>query len=226
MLYFETKGNDTYDGTVDWNRTHWFNVSFLTKRYVEYNKRFFGNLLPETIPIVIQETNKSALASTNLDLLDTRTNKIVSNTPQKEWNEKFHKVIVSEIVFKIVDWDTRFQLENALIHEMCHVWQVYCGIQQNPYNYMLETEDPNKKGHGKCYSEIAKKINKHSSNFEGFVVLNSRTGDELSNTLQSVEYSLKHHLRIPLKIRRYIERNGYYIVERRLIHKGHDRTKE
>lgn len=100
MLYFETKGNDTYDGTVERNRTHWFNVPFLTKRYVEYNKRFFDNLLPETIPIVIQETNKSALASTNLDILDTRTNKIVSNTPQKEWNEKFHKVIVSEIVLR------------------------------------------------------------------------------------------------------------------------------
>ncbi|MBQ1266712.1 MAG: hypothetical protein IIY06_08080 [Proteobacteria bacterium] len=41
--------------------------------------------------------------------------------------------------------------------------------------------------------------------------------------IRRVAYCLEYRLRIPLKTRRYLECHGYYITERRLVYRRHDR---
>lgn len=175
-LTLETLGNPYYNGVGDTNRGLWFNESTLRGTYSYFNNKYFSSSLPNLSFFLIINTTDSWYARTYTDLVDTQNNnQSVSNVPYCEWCESY-RVVVTGIVFRNFNWRDRFQLENALIHEMCHVWQVYNGIDQNPYKLMVELMCDN--GHGGKFKEIAEIITSLSKDDEGFVVTCKSSGDE------------------------------------------------
>ena len=160
----------------DKKREKWFNEAIIRRMYNGFNEKYFDSKLPEIPSFFITDTEDSWYARTYTVLVDTHDhNKNVSSLPAYEWCD-YYKVIVPCIVFKVFTWRDRFQLENALIHEMCHVWQIYEGIKQNPHELMIELMYET--GHGRKFKEIADKITSQSKDCEGFVVISKSSGDE------------------------------------------------
>ena len=178
MKVYETHGNIIYDGVRDYDVNKWFNVNFLHNKYDEYNLLFFGNKLPN-IEIIIIDTNKTALGSAVPDLIDTRTGNSVRYEPPENWDEKFHKVVITSIVIYNVKWKSRFHLENVLLHEMCHVYQVYVVQKQNPFEFDNESKVAN--GHGASFMKAAYLINLNDNNNKnyGFFVSTNKFNDEI-----------------------------------------------
>lgn len=165
---FETFGNCDYDGSRDYDINKWGNISFLEQRYTQYNKTYFESGLPSYIPISFGLEGKRALTSVIPHLQDSESKEILDDLPENLWNKDIHKMVATEIIFRKIHWGSRFQLENILIHELCHVWQIYKGIEQNPFDYMIEILHD--RGHGPKFKFIGSIVTEMSKFNEGFVV--------------------------------------------------------
>lgn len=150
----QSKQDEEYDGLSDTDSSSWFNVSFLKKKFAEYNRRFFGNRLINETPIVI---NSRSVHGGKLGCC------ILSKHPM------MNDVLVERIEIANKCFANRFCLEDTLIHEMCHVYQIHvlchCRLDELSADDKTSTGGP---GHGKKFSEAANMINNSPENKEKF----------------------------------------------------------
>ena len=151
----QPREQSTYDGLSDTDQNSWYNTTFFKKRYDEYNKRFFNNQLPSDLPVKkgrVSRGNNIAYCS----LTGNKRNKTIYPT---------------QIILSNKDYGNRANLENTLIHEMCHVYQVNELCKNN-----LDTwESDSKKGsgssgHGPLFFQAADLVNNSPDNKEGFKI--------------------------------------------------------
>lgn len=235
MFCLETKGKVSYDGTTDHDIKAFLTVEYLQIKYREYNSRFFNNELP-TIRIEIKPLNEidsgengEPYGITHWVMFNKKSGvHITKRTPAKDF--KVGDIVMEPLYIRIakVPWADRFQMENCLVHEMCHLFAVQSQLD-NDWILCLYDRVFDKTGHGPAFQMVANSCinNKYSEIPEGFKVLPNITGDELekaNNTIKEfieryyhVVCCLERHIRVPLETRRFLEQKGYHIVENSIV---------
>ncbi len=196
MIIFETKGNEDYDGTKDRNIESFLTVDYLKTKYSEYNLRFFhGELNPITIKIMPFSKMNNAYGQMNWLLRDNRTGLEVLKTEiLSQYEIGDVSLIPNYISIANVKWGSRFQMENCLVHEMCHLYSVQSLLNFDLRNYIDDSsfdESGGNGGHGIAFQMTANSCvnNNNDAKKEGFEVCPKATGDELLENF-FVNYSI------------------------------------
>ncbi len=186
MIIFETKGNDDYDGTRDRDIKSFLTVDYLKSKYSEYNIRFFnGELKPITIKIMSFSEMDNAYGRMNWLLVNNKTGLEVLKTEKlSQYKVGDVKLTPNYISIANVKWGSRFQMENCLVHEMCHLYSVQSLLDFDLRNYIDDSifdESCGNGGHGIAFQMIANSCvnNNNDAKKEGFKVCSKATGDEL-----------------------------------------------
>lgn len=226
VLARETQGNSDYDGSHDHHREVWLTDEFLKGRYAEYNRRFFDGRLPQKVAVLVWEgqRNVSALGLTWTDFYDFIDKRFLEGDEIDSCDETSVEVQVPRILIRKVLWASRYQLENALVHEMCHVYQIYTVLKQNPRVYLAEHKLY--KAHGASFSEAAMKVNlsKDNHNNEQFFVSSGAFKDAIEegrrfhHILGLIHNRLERHLRISTQMRYTLASYGCYVENRQVTY--------
>ena len=155
LFSWTPKKVNTYDGKEDTDRSKWFNVSFLTNKYKEMNKRFFNSELPDYMPIGIKSIGRDTCGITHTVYNITR------NTAE----------VIGIDINKNIKLTNRWVLEGILLHEMCHAYTTLilchgkCDEDKKDANSSKGT-----RGHGPKFMAIASKVNDISKGIEDYKV--------------------------------------------------------
>lgn len=170
----------------------------MKSKYDEYNRRFFGNQLSQKIPIELEDTVKAGKKSGAYDFKP-----YYANHPDIPFPDMPHSFVeVGDAIIKPIriwiskrKWKSRFQIENVLIHEMCHVYQIH-RLLNSDWRSFLDDSKPNPyvnyEGHGEKFFDAADFcIHNSTDNFEGFEVTQFASADEY---YERKKLRLKHRL--------------------------------
>lgn len=148
-----------YDGLSDTDQSKWFNTSFFKKKYDEYNTRFFSNLLPD-IPL----------------LCGRKASKTVGQC-KFEGNLRTDNIRVISITLMDYNYESRFYLEQVLLHEMCHVYQIENLCKNKLSTYKKDSrQGSGSSGHGPLFFKAADMVNNSPDNTEGFKITQYEEG--------------------------------------------------
>ena len=161
----ENKEPEQYDGLIDTNQEKWFTPSFFKKKYDEYNRRFFNNQLPANLPIL-----KGRKASRTIGQC------------KFEGNLKTDYVKVIQLEIMDYKYESRFYLENVLLHEMCHVYQIELLCKNKLSVYKKDSrQGSGSSGHGPLFFEAANLVNNSPNNTEGFKITQYEEGGHVES---------------------------------------------
>ncbi len=160
-----SKEPDSYGGRTDTDQSKWFTQSFLNKKYDEYNRRFFNNSLPD-IPV---KTGRKSHGGT-IGYCKLRGNRFTNS------------VWPNEIIISNKDYKNRFNMEDTLVHEMCHVYQIaiLCDGKFDVYTADCK-RGSGSSGHGPLFFKAADMVNNSPDNIEGFKVTQYDESGEIKN---------------------------------------------
>lgn len=156
LFSWKPKGGNSvdtaYDGLSDTDDKDWFNVSYLYKKYGEYNRRFFKSSLPE-LPLYIK-TYKHALG-------------VCISLGSKSRNA----INLKEICISKLKFNNRFSMEQVLVHEMCHAYQIHILCDNSLTRYSMDAKQGSgSQGHGPLFFKAADLVNNSPENKEGFKI--------------------------------------------------------
>ncbi len=184
MLIIEALGNPEYVGTTITDTSSFQTSQFLRDKYVEYNRRFFQGRLP-VIPVELLEASRAGSRSAAFEQVPYycgTTTPFPMNKPQSFIRIGEAELRPIKIWISKRRWKSRFQIENVLIHEMCHVCQTQVLLGKDLRSYLDDSiPEPgvNYGGHGAMFFEAADKfIHESPDNFEGFEVTQFASSDE------------------------------------------------
>lgn len=145
---------EVYDGLSDTDESVWFNNSYVKNKYDEYNRRFFSSLLPN-LPVSISGRSLGKSLGVCVSVGNKRENTMIPREI-KITNKKFKN---------------RFIMENTLVHEMCHVYQIRILCDAIFSEYARDCKKGSgSRGHGPKFFEAASLVNNSSDNKEGFKI--------------------------------------------------------
>lgn len=151
-----------YDGLSDTDQSKWFNTSFFKKKYDEYNTRFFSNFLPD-IPL----------------LRGRKASKTVGQC-KFEGNLRTDNIRVISITLMDYNYESRFYLEQVLLHEMCHVYQIENLCKNKLSTYKKDSrQGSGSSGHGPLFFKAADMVNNSPDNTEGFKITQYEEGGHI-----------------------------------------------
>lgn len=154
-----SKEPDPYGGLTDTDQSKWFTQSFLNKKYDEYNRKFFNGRL-SNIPVKTGRKASNTIGSC----------KFVGNL-------KSDSIEVLEISIMDYAYESRFYLENVLLHEMCHVYQIEQLCKKKLSVYKKDSrQGSGSSGHGPLFFEAANLVNNSANNTEGFKITQYEEG--------------------------------------------------
>lgn len=181
-----------YDGVGDTDYKTWRNDEYLSRKFDEYNRRFFGNNLPK-IPVRIEGKSSKVLGAYHTKLQDTTQlkadlakeleDKDIYKPYQQYWIknelEKRMKFESDYIHLSNVNWKDRKTFEDTLIHEMCHVYQyeILCNMLCSEVRKDCKLGSGSK-GHGPKFFEAADLVNNSPDNVEGFHITQYAAPDD------------------------------------------------
>ena len=148
------KEPEQYDGLTDTNQPMWFKPFYLKQKYGEYNRRFFNGALP-ALPIRLGSATKGKTIGSCKSLC----------------NEVEDTITPIEIILNNKNYSTRYNLENILIHEMCHAYQMLILCEGKLSRFLKDSKQGSgSSGHGPLFFKAADMVNNSSDNTEGFKV--------------------------------------------------------
>lgn len=183
----EALANPFYDGSLDHDTSRWLNDAYLSTCFDEFNTRFFQGVLKKPVLHCCSKTEEDfedGLGVTVYDFVDcfgTPCDEVDLNSIRQ--GDVF-RYVRGVFLRNDVKWSSRFQFENALIHEMCHVYQNDIVLKRDLYAIIKDSETSlrwNQKDrfHGDAFLGIAKKVSNHPENEEWFEVTPYVLGDEI-----------------------------------------------
>jgi hypothetical protein len=148
------KDPEQYDGLTDTNQPMWFKPYYLKQKYGEYNRRFFNGALP-ALPIHLGSATKGKTIGSCKSFCNAVADTI---TP-------------IEIILNNKNYANRYNMENVLIHEMCHAYQMLVLCEGKLSRFLKDSKQGSgSSGHGPLFFKAADMVNNSSDNTEGFKI--------------------------------------------------------
>lgn len=159
------KEPEQYDGLSDKDQSKWFTESFFKKKYDEYNRRFFSNQLPSDLPI----------------LKGRKASKTIGQCKFEGLRSKDY-IRVIQLALMDYKYESRFYLEDTLLHEMCHVYQIEILCKNKLSLYKKDSKQGSgSSGHGPLFFEAANLVNNSPENIEGFKITQYEEGGHIES---------------------------------------------